>query len=263
MLIRHLHNLLHVCPQLLLAWEVLWRLPHTISLVLHVNTTFEDVLGRIHSLQYQQFKHLRYSKHNLKESFKGFPRSKRVRTGRFRLTDETAPDTIYDKFNWSQRIRPGSSLVMPVMIGVAPHAVQNCPQCEQGVTKTEGRTRFCARCGLRWEVLKHVRKSTHGFPHKSVAKAQLKQQRLSKRNRAEITREMLEVTNEMPLEWLMRQGISANLEAHSGSADRGQSADSKNVQQSQASRFRCAHNCSGLNFLSGYTYKHLWNRRRV
>lgn len=52
MLIRHLHNLLHVCPQLLLAWEVLWRLPRTISLVFHVNITFEDVLGRIHSLQY-------------------------------------------------------------------------------------------------------------------------------------------------------------------------------------------------------------------
>lgn len=152
---------------------------------------------------------------------------------------------------------------MSVMIGVAPHAVQNCPQCEQGVTKTEGRTRFCARCGLRWEVLKHVRKSTHGSPHKSVAKAQRKQQRLSKRNRAEITREMLEVTNEMPLEWLMRQGISADLEARSGSADRGQSADSKNVQQSQASRFRCAHNCSGLKLFKWVHTQAPLNRRRV
>jgi hypothetical protein len=80
--IRHLHNVLRVWPQLLLAWRVLQRFPPTISLVLHDNIAFEDVFGRIHSLQYQQFKHWRVFKHSLEESFKGFPGSKRVHTYR-------------------------------------------------------------------------------------------------------------------------------------------------------------------------------------
>jgi hypothetical protein len=122
---------------------------------------------------------------------------------------------------------------MSVAIDAAPHAVQNCPRCELGVAKTEGGTRFCAGCGLRWEV---------------VASARRKQRRIGKRKLTQLSREMSEATNEMPLEWLMRQDFSRDLEAHCGNAGGGQSADSKNVQHSQACRLRSAQDCSGMKF---------------
>jgi hypothetical protein len=153
-LIRHLHNLIHAWPQLLVLWQVMQRLPPAISLALHDNITFEDVLGRIHSLQYQQFKHWRVFKENLEHSFKGLPGSKEVRTGQFRLTNAKMPDKIYDKSNWSRKLQPGSSLVMSIIVDGLSHEYHQCPRCETKVSGTKERRHFCVRCKLHWEIFK-------------------------------------------------------------------------------------------------------------
>jgi hypothetical protein len=245
-LIRHLYSLLHVWPQILLVWQIMRRLPPTISLILHDNITFEDVLGRIHSLQYQQFKHWRVFKHSLDVSFKGFPGSKRVHTGQFRLTNANMPDVVYDKSNWSQRIRPGSSLFMSVMIDGAPQGVQNCPRCEERVAKSEGRNFFCVACKLHWEVLKPTQKSDRESPNKSAIEVQRTQVRLSKHKVAELIHQMSKVTDETPDEWLRRQGVSADIGSSSQRTRPEHPTESTNMQHLQARWKRKQHICNEL-----------------
>jgi hypothetical protein len=206
-LIRHVHSLIYVWPKLLLLWRVMQRLPPTISLVLHDNITFEDVLGRIHSLQYQQFKHWRVFKESLAHSFKGLPGSRKVRTGQFRLTNAKVPDKVYDKSNWSRMLQPGSSLVMSIKVEGLSHDYHQCPRCETRVSGATERRNFCVGCQLHWEICKPAEKSDNGSQNRSVNGIRRKQARQGKRNVAEPARELLGITNESPDEWLFRHGV--------------------------------------------------------
>jgi hypothetical protein len=68
-----LKDLIWALPQTLIIRRILQRLPQTISLVVHDNMRFEDALGRVHSLQYQQFKHWTVFEANLRCAFMNSP----------------------------------------------------------------------------------------------------------------------------------------------------------------------------------------------
>lgn len=52
-----MRDLVAAIPHIYMFLKVMHRIPATISLVFHDNITSEDALGRLHSLQYQQFRH--------------------------------------------------------------------------------------------------------------------------------------------------------------------------------------------------------------
>jgi hypothetical protein len=72
-------NLLLTLPHLFLLCQLLLqRLPQIISLVLHDNISFEEALGRVHSLQFQQFKHWATFEASLRCAFETHPGFQRV-----------------------------------------------------------------------------------------------------------------------------------------------------------------------------------------
>jgi hypothetical protein len=76
-------------------------LPQAISLVLHGNMMFEDALGRVQSLQYQQFKHWTVFETSLPCVFANAPGMKKVLDGHFVLT-ASAPARTLTASNWTQ-----------------------------------------------------------------------------------------------------------------------------------------------------------------
>ena len=147
-LIVCLKDILLALPQLVMLYRIMRRLPQAISLVLRDDISFEDALGRIQSLQFQQFKHWSVFEASLKSTFDELPGMKKVMAGEYVLTSPKyhAPLTAQ---NWSQLIRPGSDVRMAIKIKRISTSENHCPRgCESAVTKITDRDYCCNNCCL-------------------------------------------------------------------------------------------------------------------
>lgn len=143
-----LKDLLWALPQIIVICKILQRLPQAISLTLHDNMTFEDALGRVQSLQYQQFKHWTVFETSLRCTFADTPGMKKVLDGHFVLTT-AAPARTLTASNWTQLVKPGLEIRMSIIIKTMSTAERQCPR---GCAATDnivsnGEVR-CSHCGL-------------------------------------------------------------------------------------------------------------------
>lgn len=143
-----LKDLLLALPQIIMIYKILQRLPQAISLTLHDNITFEDALGRVQSLQYQQFKHWNVFETSLRCTFANAPGMKKVLDGHFMLTTP-ASSRILTASNWTQLVKPGLEIRMSIIIKTMETAERQCPRgcaaADNIVSKGEIR---CSHCGL-------------------------------------------------------------------------------------------------------------------
>jgi hypothetical protein len=110
-----LRDILMALPQINMIWKILRRLPPTISLVLHDNIRFEDALGRVQSLQYQQFKYWTVFEANLRCAFTNSPGMQKVLDGSFVLISSLHGERLTPS-NWTLRVRPGLEIQMSITI---------------------------------------------------------------------------------------------------------------------------------------------------
>jgi hypothetical protein len=138
-------------PELFLYLKVLSNIPSSPTTLLLDNIRFEDVLGRTHSLQYQQFKHWRIFKSMLECAFENKPGREKVFAGRYRIMNARFQDRIIDESNWEQKIFPGTQIVMSVDISEVKIRVGCCPRVQcSGTIRVVGLERICEECRLRF-----------------------------------------------------------------------------------------------------------------
>jgi hypothetical protein len=143
-----LKDLLWALPQIIVIYKILQRLPQAISLTLHDNVTFEDALGRIQSLQYQQFKHWTVFEISLRCTFADAPGMKKVLDGHFVLTT-TAPVRTLTASNWTQLVKPGLEIHMSIIIKTMSTAKSQCPRgCAAADNVYSNGEACCSHCGL-------------------------------------------------------------------------------------------------------------------
>ena len=161
-----LKDLLLALPQLILLYKVLRRLPQAISLVLHDNITFEDALGRMQSLQFQQFRHWTVFEASLRCKFDNLPGMRKVLSGQYVLTSpryrlQLTPD------NWSEVIRPGFVVKMAIMIDMVLANHQRCPrQCESKVSQVTDLEYRCDACAMVFAV--QLKPPAFGFKRRNI-----------------------------------------------------------------------------------------------
>ncbi len=140
-----------VVPQLLLLQRTLRRLPAAISLVLHDNMTFEDALGRFHSLQFQQFRHWRVFESSLHCIFAESPGSRKISMGHFILTPEDQPAVALTAANYSALVRPGYVFKMSMAMKKLTAQASRCPKgCAGNVERVSVLERRCMTCKLQY-----------------------------------------------------------------------------------------------------------------
>ena len=146
-----LKDLLLALPQIGLIYKILQRLPQAISLTLHDNMTFEDALGRVQSLQYQQFKHWTVFEASLRCAFANAPGMKKVADGHFVLTSPAAVGTLTAS-NWTQMVKPGLEIRMSIIIKTLNRAAGQCPRgCTVAENVVSNGEIYCTHCGLYYQ----------------------------------------------------------------------------------------------------------------
>lgn len=138
-------------PQMVLILRTLHRLPKAMSLVLHDNMNFEDALGRLHSLQYQQFRHWAVFESLLRCSFTNLPGSRKIMRGHFVLTPEGAPTINLTAFNFAEHVKPGFTFKMSMTMKKLILQNKKCPRgCTGEVEPTSPSESHCRSCGVRY-----------------------------------------------------------------------------------------------------------------
>lgn len=145
-----LKDFLFAVPQMVLLYRVLRRLPQAISLVLHDNITFEDALGRVQSLQFQQFRHWRTFEMSLHCIFEKVPGMQKVLAGEYVLT-RSKHSVLVTANNWGDIVRPGDEVKMSILISHIERDEENCPRgCISHKTKLGDMQYSCGECGLHF-----------------------------------------------------------------------------------------------------------------
>lgn len=155
-----LRDLTRVLPQMLLFVRVMHRLPRAISLVLHDNITFEDALGRFHSLQYQQFRHWPVFESSLRCIFADLPGMEKISKGLFVLNPENAPEVSLNASNFAKHVEPGFAFRMSMIMRTLTLELQKCPRnCDGKVDRVSHVESRCQSCGLQYsfETIKRMR----------------------------------------------------------------------------------------------------------
>ena len=146
-----LKDLLLALPQIVLIYKILQRLPQAICLTLHDNMTFEDALGRVESLQYQQFKHWTIFEASLRCAFANAPGMKKVVDGHFVLTSPAAAG-ILTASNWEQTFKPGLEIRMSIIIKTMNTAAGQCPRgCSVAENVVSNGEICCTHCDLYYQ----------------------------------------------------------------------------------------------------------------
>lgn len=147
-----LKKLIVILPQMLVIMKVLQRLPQAISLVLHDNMTFEDALGRFHSLQYQQFRHWAVFETSLRCAFDNLPGMKRILRGQYFLHPANAEKTYSNRLdaeNFAEKVKPGLSFKMSVEFKKVIMEKRRCPRgCPEGIEGISTYEMRCQTCGI-------------------------------------------------------------------------------------------------------------------
>lgn len=151
----HIKELLLAVPHLMLLYRVSQRIPQMLSLVMHDNIAFEDALGRLHSLQFQQFKHWAILEMSLRCSFEGLRGSKQVLNGNYLLTSPSHKEQLTAE-NWSRLVRPGLVVNMGIIVGTQSKSSE-CPRgCSSSATKMSDNEFHCYACGGFFGVHKRL-----------------------------------------------------------------------------------------------------------
>jgi hypothetical protein len=157
-------DLILALPQLILLYRVLRRLPPAISLVLHDNINFEDALGRVQSLQFQQFRHWDVFETSLRCAFELVPAQQKVRSGDYVLTSPEHTGRLISQ-NWSLAVRPGFTVKMAITMTQIFVEGRRCPRgCESATKKMTTIEYCCGSCGLFFAVRKKSKKFRRGQP---------------------------------------------------------------------------------------------------
>ena len=157
-------DLILALPQLILLYRVLRRLPPAISLVLHDNINFEDALGRVQSLQFQQFRHWDVFETSLRCAFELVPGRQKVMSGEYVLTSPEHTGQL-TSHNWSLAVRPGFVVKMAITLTQVFVEGRRCPRgCESVTRKMTTMEYCCGSCGLLFAVRKMSEKVRPGKP---------------------------------------------------------------------------------------------------
>ena len=140
--------------RLLLCLRASLRLPRSPSNLLQDNIQFEDVLGRIHQLQYQQFRYWKVFRSMLECVFEDCPGGGKVARGSYRIMLARFQENILDERNWASSVFPGTRLVMSVEIAKQRKTADACPNPKcYGTMEKQGPSRhLCSECGLVFYV---------------------------------------------------------------------------------------------------------------
>ena len=157
-------DLILALPQLILLYRVLRRLPPAISLVLHDNINFEDALGRVQSLQFQQFRHWDVFETSLRCAFELVPGKQKVMSGDYVLTGPEHMGQL-TSHNWSLAVRPGLAVKMAITLKQIFVEGRRCPRgCESATRKMTTIEYGCGSCGLLFAVRTKSEKVRRGKP---------------------------------------------------------------------------------------------------
>ena len=146
-LLGYLERLSRLWPQLIFVLRILRHIPRSMPNLRSDNIRFIDVLGRRHSLQFEQFRYWEVFETNLQCAFKGLPGADRVSKGDYRIMNPNLRNTILSATNWTQQILPASSLVMSVLVDSVPTWIGLCPRCDSELKTTSGAA-SCPSCAL-------------------------------------------------------------------------------------------------------------------
>lgn len=167
--LRGLHHFFQVIlllfPQLAVYFRVLRSIPRSASLLLRDNIEFEDVLGRIHSLQFEQFRHWRVFKSLLLCTFENVPGRDKVRKGQYSLVNAKVQGQILNAANWNQLVRPRAEIIMFVKMVATESVLGSCPRCSAVVDKADKGQSQCGGCGLTYSCCSGLENTTKTTTH--------------------------------------------------------------------------------------------------
>jgi hypothetical protein len=127
-------------------------IPLTISFITSDNIQLVDVLGRRHSLPFQNIRSWSKFAEMLELRFRHHPGSDKVRAGQFRILKAKKEGVVLEESNWAESIEPGMHLLMSVEIVKLRRQVQRGSCLRQfclGILRTTGSHGLrCSACGL-------------------------------------------------------------------------------------------------------------------
>jgi hypothetical protein len=188
-------------PQLILVVKFMRCLPRSVSCLLSDNMRFEDALGRVQSLQFQQFRNWAVFEANLRCTFEDHPGYRKVVRGHFILTSPNYPGRRLNASNWgecaSRRILVVMSISMRTILPEKGDCPRGCGSRTSSISATESR---CLDCNLFFSsetetgiyVHDQTSRRLHNYPRKKREQIMALEQRVleEKRNRLDEIKEI-------------------------------------------------------------------------
>ena len=144
-----LEELLIRLPQVLIIARMMQALPRAISLMRQDYIRFEDALGRVQNLQYQQFQYWPIFEAMVKTQFEGVPGYGKVLRGQYTLMCPRLHGQRLVAASWSQHVFPGMTVFMAVDVKVPDFHDGRCPKCSHSNTSSHSAIGLrCYSCGL-------------------------------------------------------------------------------------------------------------------
>lgn len=148
-----LRGFLLALPHAFMAAYVMGTLPSRISTLLSDNLSFEDALGRVLSLQFQQFRHWPTFEANLRCHFADSPGLQKVLDGKFVLTSPSYPGVRLDATNWNQKVRQRMVVFMSISIESILAKPRACPRgCGVRTISSSVSESRCLDCNLLFSL---------------------------------------------------------------------------------------------------------------
>ncbi|KAH7094700.1 hypothetical protein FB567DRAFT_510851 [Paraphoma chrysanthemicola] len=132
---------------------IIARLP---SMLLSNNIRFEDALGRLVSLPYEDFRHLPVFLARLQCQFSDTPGREKVGSNHFHILLQQSGQMIRTEEDWRHSVRPGVRLQMSMVfdkVGFEEiwYVDQSCPRCKTSRrVKTSTNIMSCSNCGFAY-----------------------------------------------------------------------------------------------------------------
>jgi hypothetical protein len=135
-----LEELLIRLPQVLIIARMTQVLPRAISLMRQDCIRFEDALGRVQNLQYQQFQYWPIFEAMVKTQFEGVPGYGKILRGQYTLMCPGLHGQRLVAASWSQHVFPGMTVFMAVDVKVTDFHDGRCPKCSRSNTSSHSAT---------------------------------------------------------------------------------------------------------------------------
>ncbi|KAF2446132.1 hypothetical protein P171DRAFT_519710 [Karstenula rhodostoma CBS 690.94] len=140
-----------ISPQLLVTISHIWRIfPTTSRMSLQDLILFEDVLGRVHRLPYEYFRHWDHFQVQLKILFRNESEGLLIEQDLFHIIDDRGRIIGKQSSKWNRSIYPGQRIAMSaIMFRSTAVTAGQCPRCGSTTTQTHASRSFCEGCS--WE----------------------------------------------------------------------------------------------------------------